>query len=283
MTSLWGDFPADASEAFADALDDLDSEAVNNFCDRILEETEVTVSQTLIIDGVTHTYTHHAKWDDVLMIPGLSKNSENEPAETETAQVETNQGGSLKFASNETLQNDSPIPPIIKPVTELTPFRTPPVSPGAIPLPESDSDLWSNKSDSDRSSGSSLDENEEEFSPRAKSKRSNLEFRNLLRSLDSEFTNDSIRSNESSRTVSPLPAPPDPPPELQSERNLQCLSDSLSDCSSTSTTSNDELTPPFLPPLSHIRQNSNLSSSDIDLLSDVEVRVKKILNKRIMS
>ena len=259
MTSLWGDFPADASEAFADALDELDAEAVNNFCDRILEETEVTVSQTIVIDGVTHTYTHRAKWDDVLMIPGLGGKPETEPAKSDP----------WKFASNETLRNDSPLPPVMEPVPDLHLFRTPRVSPQDVPLPDSDSDLWSNKSDSDRSSGSSLDENEEENHPRAKSKRSNVEFRSLLRSLDSEFTTDSIRSNESSRTVSPLPEPPDPPPPLQSETVLQCLSDTISECSSTSTTSN-ELSPPFMPPLAHIRQNSNMSSSDIDLLSDVE-------------
>ena len=41
VTSMWGDFPQDAQEAFADAQEDVDRK--NYFLDRIIEETMVKV------------------------------------------------------------------------------------------------------------------------------------------------------------------------------------------------------------------------------------------------
>ena len=43
VTSMWGDFPQDAQEAFADAQEDVDRN--NYFLDRIIEETMVKVSK----------------------------------------------------------------------------------------------------------------------------------------------------------------------------------------------------------------------------------------------
>ena len=40
---MWGDFPQDAQEAFADAQEDVDRN--NYFLDRIIEETMVKVSK----------------------------------------------------------------------------------------------------------------------------------------------------------------------------------------------------------------------------------------------
>ena len=290
VTSLWGDFPADANEAFSDALEELQNE--NTYDDRILEETEVIVQQTVEIDGVQHFYLHKAKWDDMLFIF-------DNPVQN--IQLEEGQMGKSKsrYTSIETLKNDS----AKSPSSLVDTFKTPRVSPEPssteiaapteIPPKEvtSDNELWSDQSVSDRSSGSSVDEDENETDERiSHASRPRSKFRRLLKSMGSEKTTTTATSTDSFSTKISSPATSRSPspsvrnsllqqltnefinkPEQERLRyHSPSLSVSESLCSSTSDTSDDikmDLE------VSHGRTRSNLSTSDIDMLSDVERKV----------
>ena len=256
VTSLWGDFPADANEAFADALDEFQTE--NSYSDRIIEETEVIVQQTIKIDGVEHYYLHKAKWDDMLFIF-------EPPPEAEESLAEPS--SETRYSSIDTLKNDDSA----KSPNSIVEFRTPRMSPT---LPMSDNDLWSNNSISDRSSGSSQDEqDDDELSPEkvSKSKSRKQGFRRLIKSNESEktesesFDRRSSLDRRSSPEHSPLPSVTvtSISEQVNDFKSINESPDSASLYSSTSDSSED--LPNF-----HARQRSNLSSSDIDLLSDVE-------------
>ncbi|CBY22014.1 unnamed protein product [Oikopleura dioica] len=64
---MWGDFPQDAQEAFADAQEDVDRK--NYFLDRIIEETMVKVTHEVTLDGIHHSYHHQATWQNILSLP----------------------------------------------------------------------------------------------------------------------------------------------------------------------------------------------------------------------
>jgi len=251
VTSLWGDFPVDANEAFADALDDLHND--NTFDDRILEETEVIVRQTVEIDGVQHYYLHKANWDDMIFIFD-NPESKKEPVE--------------RYASVDTLKNDSANSPNSIQVSHE--FLTPRITPQPPPDVISENDMWSEKSVSDRSSGSSIDEQEDEDEPswdhRPKSK---PRFRRLLKSMDSEMTVTAATSTSTPVTT------PSPVSSLDRSKAAELFYDAsrVSSLSDTSDTSEEIPLPPPPPPFGHRRQHSNisnLSSEDIDMLSDVE-------------
>ena len=144
----------------------------------------------------------------------------------------------------------------------------------------SDNDLWSNNSISDRSSGSSQDEqDDDELSGEkvAKAKSRKQGFRRLIKSNESEKTEGesfdrrsslgrrSSADRRSSLEHSPLPSVTvtSISEQVNDFKSINESPDSASLYSSTSDSSED--LPNF-----HVRQRSNMSSSDIDLLSDVE-------------
>ena len=93
VTSLWDDLPADANEAFKDfpadsstdffprpptsikpvseasfATTGILNDRVNNYDDRILEESEFTVTKVIEKDGVRETFIHKFEWSEELML-----------------------------------------------------------------------------------------------------------------------------------------------------------------------------------------------------------------------
>ena len=97
------------------------------YTDRIIEETEVKVQRTIIIEGVSHVFSHQAKWENQLFIV----TNHNVPEEKSAENIDPNSPISVVEAN--TLTNVT--------MSDL----------------ENDNDnLWfSGNSDSDRSSGSS--------------------------------------------------------------------------------------------------------------------------------
>ena len=115
VTSLWDDLPADANEAFKDfpadsstdffprpptsikpvseasyATTGILNDRVNNYDDRILEESEFTVTKVIEKDGVRETFIHKFEWSEELMLfPEVSSQVDpEEKFKTENQSIE---------------------------------------------------------------------------------------------------------------------------------------------------------------------------------------------------
>ena len=113
VTSLWDDLPADANEAFKDfpadsstdffprpptsikpvseasyATTGILNERVNNYDDRILEESEFTVTKVIEKDGVRETFIHKFEWSEELMLFPDATSQVDEKSKNEIQSIE---------------------------------------------------------------------------------------------------------------------------------------------------------------------------------------------------